>query len=285
MFIFCILVWGSSYLVVKFQNNFAPSEFSLMLRLIIALLFFIPLYVIFNRSADLNKSYYIDIGIFGLCNFMTGYLLLYFATKSLSSGLVIVIFSFKSILTPILISVSKRKRPEILLILGSVVAIIGIGFLIDGALLNNTTSYVGLVFAIFGTLVTSIGDLYSSKNNDHDIQPIFANLVGLLWVMPILLIINIDNFGYIIQIKHFYYSLSILYLGIVASGIAWLFYLSLVKNIGASYASYMVTLFPVVGCILSIKFENMPFSINSLIGLFLEVCGLLLAFIKWRDMA
>lgn len=71
-----------------------------------------------------------------------------------------------------------------------------------------------------------------------------------------------------------------MYLGIVASGFAWLFYLKLIKNIGAVYSSYMVTLFPVVGCMVSSLFEHMKFTTNIAIGILLEIFGLLIVFMS-----
>ncbi|WP_186648699.1 DMT family transporter [Fluviispira vulneris] len=274
MFIFCILVWGSSYLFAKMQNSFAPPEFSLMLRILVAFFFFIPLFIVSKKNQKLKKKDHFYIFLFGICNFMLGYIFLYFATVLMASGLVVVIFSFKSILTPLLISIKTKQKLNLSLIIGSLFAILGVFFILMNSNTGENLSYKGLIFAIAGTVITSFGDLFSSMNNDKKISPIGANFFGLLYIIPVLVIINLNNMNYLYQLADLHYLLSILYLGLIASGISWLFYLYLVKNIGANYSSYMVTLFPVVGCLSSILFESMQLDLNLIIGIMLNFMGL-----------
>ncbi len=282
MFIFCIIVWGSSYLFAKMQNSYTPPEFSLMLRILFAFCFFIPLFMMNSKGLKVKKRDHIYIFLFGLCNFMLGYIFLYFATVFMASGFVIVIFSFKSILTPLFISLKMKQKINLSLILGSIFAISGIFFILINSTSGKSLSYKGLLFAIAGTLITAFGDLFSHLNNEKKISPIDANFFGLLYIIPVLLLININNIDYIYQLKDVHYLLSILYLGLVASGVAWLFYLYLVKNIGANYSSYMVTLFPIVGCLSSIIFENMPFNFNLIIGIALNFIGLFIVIFFMR---
>lgn len=281
MFIICVVVWGSSYWFAKMQASYAPASFSLMLRLIVALLFFVVLYIMNKKHDKLKILQYFNIGIFALCNFMLGYFFLYLSANILTSGLVVVIFSFKSILTPIMLAIFNKEKIKKQFIYGAIIAIIGIIFLVyDTISYDQKSTLIGIIYAILGTFITSIGDLYSAKNNKDKIQPIYANLMGLIFVLPIIIIINIQNMSYLQQLNHPSYLLSILYLGIFASGIAWVFYLKLVHNIGAIYSSYMVTLFPIVGCIISILLEHMIVTNNIIIGLILEVFGLAITFLK-----
>jgi drug/metabolite transporter (DMT)-like permease len=278
MFAFCVIVWGSSYWFAKNQAAFAPAEFSLLLRQIVALLFFTALYFFTKKQKNLKMSNYLDIGIFAICNFMLGYWLLYLSANSLSSGLVVVIFSFKSILTPILLVLKNNQKIKKSLICGALIAIIGILFLVYDSLVSGVTSYIGVFYACLGTIITSIGDVYSTKNNNNNIQPIYANFIGLILITPLMFVLNLHNGNYLTQLTNMHYLVSVVYLGVFASGIAWVFYLYLVKNIGAVYASYMVTLFPLIGCLVSIIFEGMKLTHNIYIGLTLETFGLLIAF-------
>ncbi len=278
MFIFCVIVWGSSYWFAKKQAIFAPAEFSLLIRQIVALVFFCILYLLNYKKYRLKISQYVDIGIFAICNFMLGYWLLYISTGYLSSGVVVVIFSFKSILTPILLSLKNKETVKTSILVGAFIAIVGIFILVYDSLSFNDSANFGLLYAFIGTLMTSTGDMYSAKNSKNKIHPIYANLIGLLIIVPIMLIVNINNATYLARLSDFNYLFSIFYLGVVASGLAWLFYLKLIKNIGAVYSSYMVTLFPIVGCIVSILFEHMEFTSNIAIGMILETLGLLVVF-------
>ena len=69
------------------------------------------------------------------------------------------------------------------------------------------------------------------------------------------------------------YIISLLYLALFGSVIAFASYFSLLKNLGAEKASYLIILFPIVAVILSGLFEGFEFTQNIFIGFFLVLVG------------
>ncbi|RIL44293.1 LPXTG cell wall anchor domain-containing protein, partial [Mammaliicoccus fleurettii] len=67
---------------------------------------------------------------------------------------------------------------------------------------------------------------------------------------------------------------------ILASFLAWLFYLKLISNIGASESGYMVAMFPAIGGAASILMGESVVSINLIIGTLLACFGAYLALKK-----
>jgi drug/metabolite transporter (DMT)-like permease len=70
-----------------------------------------------------------------------------------------------------------------------------------------------------------------------------------------------------------HYIGALLYLTLVASCLAWLFYLKLVERIGAAASSYMVALFPAVGGIGSVIIGESQPSIFLFLGCLVSCVG------------
>ncbi len=73
---------------------------------------------------------------------------------------------------------------------------------------------------------------------------------------------------------------GLLYLSILASFLAWFFYLKLINNIGAAVSGYMVAIFPAIGGIASVIMGETHLSINLVVGIILACMGAYLALYK-----
>jgi drug/metabolite transporter (DMT)-like permease len=73
------------------------------------------------------------------------------------------------------------------------------------------------------------------------------------------------------------YVLSLLYLSLAGTALAFGLYLALIKRIGASRAAYSSVLFPVVALAVSTVFESYAWSLPAIIGLAVLVAGNALA--------
>lgn len=278
MYMFCSLAWGLNFLVIKLQGDYVPLEVSLFYRLLFAsIVFFVVALVVKNRIAfDKNHLY---LFMFGGFNFCFSYLLLYYATQYVSSMFVAIIFSFKTIFTPICLSIFLKQRLDENVIFGGVISIIGILILLYPRLcvVFDTNFLFGFFIALLGTLITSLGDVCSARNNKHSIHPITANAFGFFYATLILIAyIQLTNIGFTFDIS-LTYIISIAYLTLFASIFAWLFYLTLVKNIGAAKSSYMVALFPMIATVASILIGEVRLDFYIFIGSLICTIGALVA--------
>ena len=73
------------------------------------------------------------------------------------------------------------------------------------------------------------------------------------------------------------YVLSLLYLSLAGTSLAFGLYLALIKRIGASRAAYSSVLFPVIALIVSTLFEHYEWSVPAVVGLAVLVAGNALA--------
>ncbi|MCS4485923.1 DMT family transporter [Staphylococcus americanisciuri] len=286
MYISCMLIWGLNFIAVKIQGTYASLEISLLYRSIIALCLFFILFIIQRKHLASLKGNIGTIVGFGLCNFAISYLLLYYGTILTTSALVTLIFSMKVVTTPLLISVILKQKTSGKIYIGGAFGILSVIITLIPQLHHLSSDFLlGGVLAILGTCITSLGDVFSLYNSDKNIDPVFANTMGMFAAVMLLLIFSIvsgQSFTFPTQPT---YWLGLGYLAVLASFVAWLFYLKLVKNIGASKSSYMVAGFPAIGGIASVIIGESQLTIYLIFGIIFAVLGAYIALSKERQSA
>ncbi|EHV5288392.1 DMT family transporter [Staphylococcus pseudintermedius] len=281
MYLFCMFIWGLNFIAVKIQGNSVSLEVALLYRSIIALLLFLALLSLIYKKIDLKNINFLTVVSFGLCNFTISYLLLYYGTFYSSAAIVTLIFSMKAIITPVFISVVFRTQVSKRIYFGGILGLLSVFIIIYPDLYKLPSSfYIGVLFALLGTVVTSIGDVLSAYNSQKKTNPVIANVIGMSGAVIFLIVytyINGDSYSIPTEINFWF---GLIYLAVFASFLAWLFYLKLISNIGASESGYMVAMFPAIGGAASVFMGESQLNMNLLIGIVLACIGAYLALRK-----
>ncbi|MDK3592202.1 DMT family transporter [Staphylococcus pseudintermedius] len=281
MYLFCMFIWGLNFIAVKIQGNSVSLEVALLYRSIIALLLFLALLSLIYKKIDLKNINFLTVVSFGLCNFTISYLLLYYGTFYSSAAIVTLIFSMKAIITPVFISVVFRTQVSKRVYFGGILGLLSVFIIIYPDLHKLPSSfYIGVLFALLGTVVTSIGDVLSAYNSQKKTNPVIANVIGMSGAVIFLIVytyINGDSYSIPTEINFWF---GLIYLAVFASFLAWLFYLKLISNIGASESGYMVAMFPAIGGAASVFMGESQLNMNLLIGIVLACIGAYLALRK-----
>lgn len=281
MYLFCMFIWGLNFIAVKIQGNSVSLEVALLYRSIIALLLFLDLLSLIYKKIDLKNINFLTVVSFGLCNFTISYLLLYYGTFYSSAAIVTLIFSMKAIITPVFISVVFRTQVSKRIYFGGILGLLSVFIIIYPDLHKLPSSfYIGVLFALLGTVVTSIGDVLSAYNSQKKTNPVIANVIGMSGAVIFLIVytyINGDSYSIPTEINFWF---GLIYLAVFASFLAWLFYLKLISNIGASESGYMVAMFPAIGGAASVFMGESQLNMNLLIGIVLACIGAYLALRK-----
>ncbi|EGQ1294427.1 DMT family transporter [Staphylococcus pseudintermedius] len=281
MYLFCMFIWGLNFIAVKIQGNSVSLEVALLYRSIIALLLFLALLSLIYKKIDFKNINFLTVVSFGLCNFTISYLLLYYGTFYSSAAIVTLIFSMKAIITPVFISVVFRTQVSKRIYFGGILGLLSVFIIIYPDLHKLPSSfYIGVLFALLGTVVTSIGDVLSAYNSQKKTNPVIANVIGMSGAVIFLIVytyINGDSYSIPTEINFWF---GLIYLAVFASFLAWLFYLKLISNIGASESGYMVAMFPAIGGAASVFMGESQLNMNLLIGIVLACIGAYLALRK-----
>ncbi|CAM3984191.1 DMT family transporter [Mesobacillus zeae] len=279
MYIFCLIVWGLNFIAVKIQGTPVSLELSLTYRLVITAFLFLVLVWFLRPKGRPTRKDIPFVMVFGICNFALSYLCLYYATILSSAAIVTLVFSLKVILTPIALRIFLKEKLHSRVLIGGTLGVSGVCILIYPTMENfqGFNDIKGIMIAFLGTLLTSVGDASSARNANRKVDPIYANAIGFT-VGSILMgaIVLFQGQEFIIPTSVSYLS-ALLYLTLVASFAAWLFYLKLVEKIGGAQSGYMVALFPAIGGVASVLIGESDPSVYLFVGCLSSCIGAAIA--------
>lgn len=274
------LIWGSTWYVIKFQLGVVDPLLSVAYRFLLAGIFLILFCLATSKKMTFSRKEHSLILLLGLSLFGFNYWFVYQAETILTSGVVAVIFSliivFNIIFNALLLK-GKIKRD---VIIAAILGIIGTIFLFKNELRSfSLNSKDGLVFLIcLGGIVTaSLGNILSAYKQKRKIPVIQANAFGMLYGGIAMFIIVVLLKKPIVFETTLNYSLSLLYLSIFGSIIAFSVYLKLLGEIGPDRVVYIAIITPAIAIVISTIFEGYKWDIYGFAGIFLLFAGNFLA--------
>lgn len=276
LYLSSVLIWGSTWFAIKFQLGVVAAEVSLVYRFAIAALLLLLFCLFTGRNLKYTPGQHGFIALQGLFLFSSNYLVFYWATSLLTSGIVALMFSTVILMNIVnaALFMGSRVRPRVVIGAGFGIAGIAAIFWAEvSGVGDNADTWRGLWMCLLATWFASIGNIISARNQKNKMPVIQTNAWGMAYgslVMTIFAVFSGVPFNYDPTIS---YSLSLLYLAVFGSILAFGCYLTLVGRIGADKAAYVAVLFPVIALGLSTLFEDYQWSLRALIGFVLVLLG------------
>ena len=285
LFITSALIWGSTWLAIKFQLGLVDPLISIFYRFFLAALILF-LYLYFTK-ATLKYSFrqHLQMALQGILLFGINYWLVYLAEMHLTSGLVAIVFSSIVFLNIFFGALFLKSKIRSLVVTGAVIGFIGISFVFKNEIMIfnlSSESSIAVVIALVGAISASLGNITSAYNQKKKIPVVQNNAFGMLYGSLLMLILATTmNKSFVFDIS-FPYIFSLLYLSVLGSVVAFTCYLTLLGNIGADKAGYTTLVIPVIAIILSTIFEGYQWSVFVVIGIFLILFGNILVLNRKR---
>jgi len=276
LYLASVLIWGSTWYAIKFQLGVVAPEVSLVYRFALAAIILLSFCALTGRSLKYSLRQHWFIALQGLFLFSSNYLVFYWATGLLTSGIVALMFSTVILMNIVNGAIFMRLAVSGRVILGACFGIAGIALIFWaelGAVDNNADTWRGLWMCLLATFFASIGNIISARNQKNGIPVIQTNAWGMGYgalVMLAYAFVSGVPFNYD---PGFSYSVSLIYLSVFGSILAFGSYLTLVGRIGADKAAYAAVLFPVIALGLSTIFENYQWSLRAVFGFALVLLG------------
>lgn len=280
LFITPVLIWGSTWYVIKFQVGDVDPMLSVAYRFGIAGVLMLIICKAWGVKLRFSKSEHLFILLQGVLIFGFNYWLIYQSELYLTSGLVGLIFSLLVFLNIINGRIFLKTPFELKVILGGFLGLIGTGFVFWEDLMQFAFSdgkVLGLALAVGGTYIASLGNITSARNQKAGIPVIPSNAYGMVYgaiAMFVLALLMGKEVSYNPSLS---YTLSLLYLAILGSIVAFGAYMTLIGNIGASKAAYVSLIAPVIALTISTFLENYQWSLISMSGAILILVGNIVA--------
>ena len=183
----------------------------------------------------------------GLCLFCGNYFLLYHAQLTLTSGLVAVVFSTIVILNIVNSSLFLGQAMSGRVVLGAALGMLGMAALFWPELhgIDVRDAVVrALLMCLGGTVLASLGNMVAVRNQRAGIPVLVCNGWGMLYGATTMYLVALW-LGAPLQVDtSAAYLLSLGYLALFGSVIAFWAYITLMGRIGADRAGYSNLLFP-----------------------------------------
>ena len=271
-----VLIWGSTWLAIRFQLGVVSPEISLVYRFGIASLLLLVWCRVRGHPTPTGWRNHSFLILLGACLFSFNYLLFYIAAEDLATGLLAVIFSTMTVMNILNGGLFLGRRVEWRIILGSGFGLTGICLVFWPeviALGKAHNIFLAVLLGVIATYFASLGSIISVHNQKSGIQVISGNAFGMLYgtaLMTLYALISGVHFNFD---PSFGYVSSLMYLSVFGSALAFTLYLTLVGQIGPEKAAYATVLFPIVALTLSTLFENYRWSALAGVGLLLVLVG------------
>lgn len=288
LYLLTVLIWGSTWIAIKWQLGVVPAPVSIAYRFWIAAAVLLLVLVALRKPVRPPRSAWRYLAAQGFALFCCNFLCFYYASQWVPSGLVAVVFSTAPLWNAIngRLFLGRALQPQV--ILGALLGLGGITMLFLPQMQghwDDSGMLQGLGLAVLGTLFFSTGNLLSSRMQSLGLTPWLTNTWAMFFGAGILTVIAVSlGMPFDIEPTSRYVG-SLLYLAIPGSVIGFTAYLLLVGRMGPDRAAYCTVLFPVVALTISTVFEGYRWSALAFGGLACVLAGNLLAFMPMRRLA
>ncbi len=248
LLIILAVIWGSSFFNIKIATySYDPITLALV-RVIFAsipLLLLCKLKEIKIEAFSNNWHWY---SLIGLCNIAIPFVLIAIGTAKINSYLAAILMSTTPLSGSILAHIfTKDEKLSFLKSLGVLIGFSGVVLLFFDKLIINSENYVYALITILGSTFYCIGGLMTLKlkNKKNENVTTSTTLWSVIFLFPMSLIIETPwNSS-----PSLASTLSLLYLGVIATGLAWLIRFRILTVNGLVFQTQVAYLIPIFGII------------------------------------
>ena len=286
LFVIPALIWGSTWYAIKFQLGATDPLISVIYRFGLAASILILFCLVTRRSLNFTAKEHLRIALQGALLFGFNYWIVYQAEEYLSSGLVAVGFSTLIFFNIFFGGLFLGNKIDKKIIFSAIAGLSGTAVIFKEELFafqSGGDGITGLTLLITSIIIASLGNIVSAKNSRLKIPVIQATALGMGYGFLIMLTLALVLGKTFTIDTNSEYLISLAYLTVFGSIIAFSTYLTLISRIGPDKAAYAIVVVPVVAVIISTFLEDFNFTVYTALGMILLLLGNVLALYKKKE--
>jgi drug/metabolite transporter (DMT)-like permease len=276
LFAISTAIWGSTWLAIKYQLGVVAPEVSVAYRFALAALLLALWCMFTGRSLRFPLREHAWLALFGATLFGLNYVGVYWSEQYVTSGLVAVLFSTIVFMNPIGMRLAFGTPLSARTFVAATLGVVGVALLFLPELAQVSrggSAAYGVAFGIGATLIASLGNIIALRNHRADVPTFPATVWGMMYgaaVAALTAVVHGVPWTFDTSIA---YLLSLAYLAVFGSIVAFGAYLTLLKRVGGGPSAYVSVSTPIVALALSTLFENYRWTWTALAGVVLAVAG------------
>ena len=269
------LVWASAFFNIKIATySFGPITIA-FLRILFGSIPVILLCIFKKIKIEaFSKDWYWFAAI-GLINLVIPFFLIAYGVKSVQSNLAAILMASTPLSATILAHIFiKNEKINLIKVVGVLIGFSGIIFLFSDNILINKSNFISALLILIGSTFYVIGGLLTIKISNKKNENVTASI--LIWATIFLVPIT----SYVEQPWNLNPRIdsiiSVIYLGIFATGFAWLLRFKILKNNGLVFQSQVAYLIPIFGIILGYIFLEEVITPKVILAVIAVIIGIYL---------
>jgi drug/metabolite transporter (DMT)-like permease len=266
-------IWGSSYLFIKLAVDDFGTFTLVALRLTIGALFLWSVLRVAGQALPRERRVYGHLLVMAIVNIAIPFLLITWAEQSVESSLAAILTSPVPLIAIVLSAFFLHDEPlRVNGVVGLVVGFIGVIIVTSRGLTAEGSSITGEIALLGAATSYACGAVYARRNM-RGIPPLIPAVFQVTFAALI-------TGTLALLVEHPWTArpdlqaiFSIVWLGILGSGVAYLWVFRLFANWGATRTTLVAYLLPVVGIVLGYLVLQEPVDARLIFGTALVIAG------------
>ena len=264
------LIWASAFFNIKIATySFGPVTIA-FLRVFFGAIPVLLLCYFKNIKIEAFSKDWHWFALIGFINLVAPFFLIAYGVKSVQSNLAAILMSTTPLSSTVLAHFyTKNEKFNFVKTIGIMIGFSGIVFLFSDNLLIDENNFISALLILLGSTCYVIGGVLTLKISKKKNENVTGSI--LIWATIIL----IPLVSFIEQpwelTPRLDSTISVIYLGLVSTGIAWLLRFRILVTNGLIFQSQVSYLIPIFGTILSYIFLKELITFKVLISL-IAVC-------------
>jgi drug/metabolite transporter (DMT)-like permease len=279
LFAIAVAIWGTTWHAILYQLAHTPPEAGVALRFALAGVLALAVATWRGDRLRCTASEHARIALQGIFMYSLAYLCVYHAEKHVPTGLVAVGYSASPLVNGIGAWLLWRSALTPRFLIGGALCVAGVAMIFApefAAVKAGDATLRGALFTVGAVALSAVGSLLSSRNATHRL-PFWPTMGwGMLYSAVLSALIAAAS-GQSLALPWLLAApawwLSLAYLSIAGSVIAFACYLTLQQRVGPGAASTVGVMTPVLALVISAAFEGFVPVAMTWVGGALAVAG------------
>ena len=267
------LIWASAFFNIKIATySFGPVTIAFLRVFFGAIPVLLLCYFKKIKIEAFSKDWH-WFAMIGFINLVAPFFLIAYGVKSVQSNLAAILMSTTPLSSTVLGHLYlKNEKFNFVKTIGILIGFSGIVFLFSDNLLIDENNFFSAILILLGSTCYVIGGVLTLKISKKKNENVTGSI--LVWATIILIpLVSFIEQPWNLE-PRLDSTISVIYLGLVSTGIAWLLRFKILVKNGLIFQSQVSYLIPIFGTILSYIFLKEIITIKVLISLIAVVVGI-----------
>ena len=267
------LIWASAFFNIKIATySFGPVTIAFLRVFFGAIPVLLLCYYKDIKIEAFSKDWY-WFALIGFINLVAPFFLIAYGIKSVQSNLAAILMSTTPLSSTVLGHFyTKNEKFNFIKTFGILIGFSGILYLFSDNLLIDENNFISALLILLGSTCYVIGGVLTLKISKKKNENVTGSI--LIWATIILIpLVSLIEQPWNLT-PRLDSTISVVYLGLVSTGIAWLLRFRILVNNGLIFQSQVSYLIPIFGTILSYVFLKELITTKVLISLIAVSIGI-----------